>query len=128
MNIHRNFSKAIAIALVLGAAACSSSETRDTVDGAKDKLNQLGARAVAESFRTALKAKDLKDGQHQYDIVVINETIAALPGDPDVSRVVDSDGDLTDDDGKVQFNANGEAACVTISKTSDDTQVAGGNC
>lgn len=128
MNIHRNFSRAVAIAMVLGATACSSSETQNTVDGANDKLNQLGARAVAESFRTALKTKDLKNGQHQYDLVVINETVAALPGAPDVSGVVDGNGDLADDDGKVQFNSNGEAACVTISKTSDDTTVAGGKC
>jgi hypothetical protein len=112
----------------VGITACSREDRDRAVDEVDRAANQVGARAVAESFRVALEIRDLDDGERQYDVAVITAVVTGLPGDPDAVGVVDRDGDGADDDGKVQFRSNDESACVTISKTGEDTKVSDGSC
>jgi hypothetical protein len=124
------------VASVVVAVAClsfgaCSDDTKDKVkDAAKsvreDAENAAGTAAaygVAQSFRAAIKAKDLPDGTTARDVSVLNDVARDLPGDPDIRGITDSDGDGKDDDGRVEVHVGGQAACVTINADGSDTKV-----
>jgi hypothetical protein len=128
---------AVALTLLLGVAACSDDSGKSTGDRVKDAAsdvkdaateaaNDSAARVVAESFRTALKAKG--GGQSLRNITLLNDAKGTLPGSPDIEGITDSNGDGQDDDGKVQVSVNDGKACVTVPATGDLVDVNGGTC
>ncbi len=123
---------AASLLLLCGLAACSDDagsaqdKARDVANDVKETANDAAARAVAESFRAALKAKG--GGQSLRNITLPNDVDGSLPGDPDISGISDSDGDGQDDDGKVWVKVNDSNACVTVPATGDLVDVEGGSC
>ncbi|MCU1344686.1 MAG: hypothetical protein JWL70_952 [Acidimicrobiia bacterium] len=128
---------ALGLVCLLGVAACSDDSGKSTASkvqdqakqvagDVKDSANDAAARAVAESYRAALKAKG--GGQSLRTITLLNDVKGTLPGSPDISGITDGDGDGKDDDGKVQVKVNNGQACVTVPATGDLVDVTGGSC
>jgi hypothetical protein len=117
---------------LIAAGACDD-ETRDkaeeAVEDAKEKAREAGARGIAETYRASIKAQDAKEGAGAVrNVEVLRAAAEDLPGDPDVSRIADDDGDGRDDDGYVEVNVDDERACVTLPESGDDVDVSGGAC
>ena len=128
---------AVSAVCLLAVTACSDdsgksaadqvkSAAQDAASNVKETANEAAARAVAESYRAALKAKG--GGQPLRTVTLLNDVKNTLPGNPDISGITDSDGDGQDDDGKVQVKVNDGNACVTIPATGDLVDVNGGSC
>jgi hypothetical protein len=117
------------VVLAAGAlAGCGDDGDDDgVVDEAEQVLESAGALTVAESFRTALVAEDVGADVDRRNVTVLTETVDDLPGEPDVAGIADADGDGRDDDGKVEFLVDAEAACVTVA-ADGDVDVADGSC
>src|SRR3954453_20214476 len=92
---------ALSVACLLAGSACSDDSGKSAVDQAKDAAksaasnvkdtaNDAAARAVAESYRAALKAKG--GGKPLRTITLLNDAKGTLPGNPDISGITDSDG------------------------------------
>jgi hypothetical protein len=121
----------VAVGLLVGSAC--DDDTRDkaekTVDEAKEKAGEAGARASAEAFRTSLKAQDIEDANGGVrSVEALRSAAEDLPGDPDITGIADADGDGRDDDGYVQAKVGHESACVTLPVSGDDIDVSGGAC
>ncbi len=61
-------------------------------------------------------------------MAAIDEAVADLPGDPEVTGVEDGDGDGLDDDGKVGVTVDDEQACLTLPEEGEDTEVTSEAC
>lgn len=120
--------------LVVGAAACSdddssgSNGTRgdDPDDNAGEVAESAAARVVAEALRVVL-VEDDGPATDRRKVSVLQESVDDLPGRPDVSGIVDDDGDGLDDDGAVEVHVNSEVACLTVAEDGD-VDVTGGAC
>jgi hypothetical protein len=127
---------AVSLACLLCVVACSDDgksaadqvkdAAQDAANNVKETANDAAARAVAESYRAALKAKG--GGQPLRTITLLNDVKGTLPGSPDISGITDGNGDGQDDDGKVQVKVNDSQACVTVPATGDLVDVNGGSC
>jgi hypothetical protein len=124
---------AVALTCLVGVAACGDDSGKSATDqiksaasDVKESANQAAARALAESYRAALKAKG--PGQPLRTITLLNDVKGTLPGNPDISGIADGNGDGQDDDGKVEATVNDGHACVTIPATGDLVDVNGGAC
>lgn len=116
----------------LVAAGCGddddNADASDDVDNAvEDVAESAGARTVAEALRTTLVAEDLNDDEHPRDVAVIEEAVADLPGEPEVTGIEDTDGDGQDDDGNVEVHVDDEVACVSIA-ANGEVDSTGGTC
>jgi hypothetical protein len=125
----------VAAAAMFSFGACSDETKSKVKDAAKsareDAANAAGTAAAyteAQALRAALKAKDLKQGQTERDVSVLNQVVRDLPGDPKVTGIKDGNGDGKDDDGKVEVHVGDQAACLTISADGKDTNVDKGAC
>jgi hypothetical protein len=114
----------LAGAVAFFAAACDE----DTRDDVERRVEQAGARVTAEAFRGVLESKDLGDDENLRTVRVLRDSADDLPGSPTVDGIVDGDGDGEDDDGRVEFDVDGEKACVQIEADGDDVEVEGGAC
>jgi hypothetical protein len=116
-------------ALLVGACGDDNDDAGNgrIEDEAADVVESAGARVTAETLRAAIVAEDLQPGEHARDVVVIEEAVGDLPGEPDVSGIEDGDGDGQDDDGRVQVDVDNEAACLTIAENGE-VDVSGGGC
>ena len=123
--------------LALGSltVACSSETTdnaKDTIDSAADDAataaDQTQARIAAEALRTSLKSNGTADEEGIRSVAAIDEAVADLPGDPEVTGVEDGDGDGLDDDGKVGVTVDEEQACLTLPEEGEDTEVTSEAC
>jgi hypothetical protein len=146
-----------ALALLLGASACSDdtndkvsdaadsvgSDVSDGADSAGDDLGDaagdvredvedgagvVGARAQAEALRASLKGNDTANAEGVRSVAAIEQAAADLPGDVEVSGVEDTDGDGLDDDGRVQVDQGDQSACVILPPEGEDTTVESGAC
>lgn len=120
---------------VLLLGACSEEDRKNagsTVSSvqeeAADEVGEAGARAAAEAYRTALKVDDGGDDKGLRSVDVLQENSKDLPGDPEVLRIADDDGDGLDDDGKVEVKVSDKVACVTVPETGKEVDVADGAC
>ena len=116
--------------VVILAAGCGGNENDaddSLADDAEETAESAGARVVAEALRALMITDDLDDDQTRRDVDVIEETIADLPGDPDVIGIEDEDGDGQDDDGNIEVRVDQEIACMSIG-TNGDVDVSGGEC
>jgi hypothetical protein len=98
----------------------------DAADDVDEKVDEGLARAQAELLRERIK--DAADGDASLwpTITIIESAVGDLPSDPEVSGVVDNDGDGRDDDGKIGLTIDESHACVAIS--ADDIDVSGDAC
>jgi hypothetical protein len=122
----------LAVVGLIAGGACDD-DTRDkakeTVESAKEKAGEAGARAAAEAFRASLKARDTEDATGGVrNVEALREAAKDLPGDPEITGINDADGDGRDDDGYVQAKVADENACITLPQSSDDIDVTGGAC
>ena len=62
------------------------------------------------------------------NVEALREAAEDLPGDPEITRIADSDGDGRDDDGYVQAKVGDENAYVTLPESGNDIDVSGGAC
>jgi hypothetical protein len=106
------------------AGGCGDDDDDEAVEEAAESA---GARALAETFRVSLLARDLSEDERADDVEVLSDVAAGLPGDPDVSGIGDGDGDGRDDDAKVEVRVDGEAACVSI-EANGEVNVTGSGC
>lgn len=131
MRYTRAFLMALAVVGLVAAGACDD-DTRDkaeeTVQSAKEKAGEAGARATAEAFRASLKAQDDDVPGGVRNVEVLREAAKDLPGDPEITGIDDVNGDGRDDDGHVQAKVGDQKACITVPETGDDVDVAGGAC
>lgn len=142
----RLLAPAFALALLLGASACSD-DTNDKVSDAADSVGSdvsdaagdiredaedgagaVGARTQAEALRASLKGNDTADAEGVRSVAAINEAATDLPGDVEVTGVDDADGDGLDDDGRVQVDQGDQSACVILPAEGEDTTVENGAC
>lgn len=142
----RLLAPAFALALLLGASACSD-DTNDKVSDAADSVGSdvsdaagdiredaedgagaVGARTQAEALRASLKGNDTANAEGVRSVAAINEAAADLPGDVEVTGVDDADGDGLDDDGRVQVDQGDQSACVILPAEGEDTTVENGAC
>jgi hypothetical protein len=127
---------AVAAVALLAGGACdddaqdkAKEKAEDLKEKAGDKAGEAGARGTAEAFRVSLKAQETDDGAGGVrQVTVLQAAAEDLPGDLDITRIEDGDGDGIDDDGYVQFNVGDESACVTLPESGDDIDVSGGAC
>ena len=138
---------AVAFVLIAPFASACSSDTKenakdtaesvkedaqDNAEKAGDEIEQKGdeaqARTAAEDLRARIKANDTADEEGARSVAAINESLADVAGDPELSGLEDSDGDGLDDDGKVQVDVGDASACLTLPAEGEDTQVEGGTC
>lgn len=117
-------------ALSLGLAACDddtrdelADDARDVGEQVEDATGEASARAVAETLRGAIVADDLDGGASRRDVRVLEESIADLPGDPEVTGIDDGDGDGRDDDGVVEVRVGDQRACLQIAEPGADDDV-----
>jgi hypothetical protein len=119
-----------AVLLVAGGAACGDDDGGGRGDDPDDDLGEqaesAAARVVAEALRVVLVADDGPDTDRRT-VAVLEESVADLPGEPDVSGISDEDGDGLDDDGAVEVSVNDEVACLTVTEEGD-VDVTGGAC
>jgi hypothetical protein len=125
----------VAMLLTLGACGDSTSvsdkarsaadEARSAADDVRTKADEALARGQAEALRE--RVKDLANGDtgKWRDIALLRQAAKDLPGSPDVTGVVDDNGDGKDDDGHVEIVVNDSRACVAIDGQID---VHGGAC
>jgi hypothetical protein len=126
---------ALAGVVVLMTAGCSE-DTKDKAgdvgeslkEDAKDNTGKLAAFAVAETFRSSLKANAAAMEEGLRSMAALEEVKEDIPGNPDITEIKDDDGDGLDDDGKVLIKASDKFACVIIPETGDDTEVKEGAC
>lgn len=128
---------AVAAAALLSvmAVACSEddkNEARETATSlgqeVDERADQSSARFQAEALRGLIKEDDRTPDQGARAVVVIQESVEELPGDPEVAGVADADGDGLDDDGLVEVRSDQQAACLTIPGSGDEIEVSGGAC
>jgi hypothetical protein len=121
---------ALVAALVAGCGDDSSggkaSGGDDPDDNAKEVAESAGARVVAEALRVVIWADKGPDTDRRK-VDVLNESVADLPGRPEVTGISDDDGDGLDDDGKVEVHVKSEVACLSISEAGR-VDVTGGAC
>ena len=122
----------LAVAGLMAAGACDD-DTRDkakeTVESAKEKVGEAGARAAAEAYRASVKAHDTDEASGGVrNVEALRVVVKDLPGDPEITGIDDRDGDGRDDDGYVQATVGDETACITLPETGDDIDVSGGAC
>jgi hypothetical protein len=117
-----------------GLAACdddTSDRVEETVESvgeqAEDAAGSAGARAAAEAMRAALEAENLDANQTARDVAVLQEAVADLPGEPEVTGIQDADGDGKDDDGKVEAIVGDQRACLTV-EDNGEISVSGEAC
>ncbi|MGH8979232.1 MAG: hypothetical protein ACRDV7_14225 [Acidimicrobiia bacterium] len=119
--------------LVGGAAACGGNDddVDDALDSAREQAEDVagsaGARVAAEAMRGVLQAEALAPGETLRTMTVLQESADDLPGDPTVTGIEDADGDGKDDDGKVEFAAGDQRACVTVADNGE-ISVSGDAC
>ena len=123
---------ALAVVGLIAGGACDD-DTRDkakeTVESAKDKVGEAGARAAAEAYRASLKAHDTDDASGGVrNVEALRVVVKDLPGDPEITGIDDADRDGRDDDGYVQATVGDKNACITLPETGDDIDVSGGAC
>ena len=123
MTGRRIFALVAASALALGLAACDddtrdeiADDARDVREEVEDVAGETSARAVAETLRGAILAEDLDGGASRRDIDVLEESVADLPGEPEVTGIEDGDGDGRDDDGIVEVQVGDQRACLQIAE------------
>ena len=111
-----------------GLAACGDDDTAgdDPDNGPGEVAESAAARVVAEALRVVL-VEDDGPATDRRKVSVLQETVDDLPGTPDVSGIVDDDGDGLDDDGNVDVHVNGETACLSVADDGD-VDVTGGAC
>jgi hypothetical protein len=121
----------LVVAALVGGMMLACSDSNNDGDADIDEVGEAtesaGARSVAEALRLVLVEDDLDADQHVRDIDVLQESVADLPGYPDVQGIADEDGDGKDDDGKVEVLVNDEVACMSIAMDGD-VDVTGGEC
>jgi hypothetical protein len=121
---------AAGLATVLAAGlvtGCGDDSTDDPDQSLGEAAESAGARGVAEALRLVLVEDDLGPNQTERDVDVLQESVDDLPGDPEVTGIVDDDGDGVDDDGKVEVHVNSEVACMSVA-IDGDVDVTGGAC
>jgi len=118
--------------LVAGCASETTDKTGDAVESARDDVStgadEAQARSIVEALRASIKGNATADEKGVRSVAALQEAADDLPGDPAISGIDDADGDGLDDDGKVQANVGGSAACLTLPATGEDTTVKGGAC
>lgn len=119
-----------ATGLALGLAACDddsrdeiADDARDLGEQVEDAAGEASARAVAESLRGAIVADDLDGGASRRDVDVLEESVADLPGEPEVTGIEDGDGDGRDDDGLIEVRVGDQRACLQIAEPGADDDV-----
>jgi hypothetical protein len=122
----------LAVVGLMAAGACDDDtrgKAKETVESAKQKAGEAGARAAAEAFRASLKAQDADNATGGVrNAAALQDAAKDLPGDPEITGINDADGDGRDDDGYVQAKVGDENACITLPESGDDIDVSGGAC
>jgi hypothetical protein len=95
---------------------------------AEENTGKLAAYALAETFRSSLKANAAAKEEGLRSIAALEEVEQDMPGKPDISGIQDDDHDGQDDDGKVLVKVNDKMACVIIPATGDNTDIEEGPC
>jgi protein involved in sex pheromone biosynthesis len=121
--------------VTLMVAGCSE-DTKDKAgevgeslqEDAENNSGKLAAYALAETFRSTLKANAAGKEEGLRSMAVLEEVQSDMPGDPEISEIKDDDKDGFDDDGNVLVTARDQVACVVIPETGTDTQVKEGAC
>jgi hypothetical protein len=113
---------------VAGLTACGDDDSAgdDADNGPAEVAESAAARVVAEALRVVL-VEDDGPATDRRKVDVLQESVDDLPGTPDVSGIVDDDGDGLDDDGNVDVHVNGETACLSVADDGD-VDVTGGAC
>lgn len=123
---------ALAVVGLIAGGACDDNtrdKAKETVESAKEKAGEAGARAAAEAYRASLKAHFTDDATGGVrNVEALREAARDLPGDPEITGIDDADGDGRDDDGHVQAKVGNENACITLPESGDDIDVSGGAC
>jgi hypothetical protein len=128
LRLRRAGATLVAAGLAAGLfVGCGDDDTDDPDQSLGEVAESAGARGVAEALRLALIEDDLGPDQTERDVDVLQESVDDLPGDPDVTGIVDDDGDGRDDDGKVEVHVNSEVACMSVA-IDGDVDVTGGAC
>jgi hypothetical protein len=123
-------------------ASCSDDDedaVGDAVDEAGERLesavtevegaiDDAGARVAAEAFAAAVDTDEDAASDGSTSMAVIEENIADLPGEPEVTGVEDADGDGADDDGLIGFVVDEDESCVELSPDSGEASVLDGPC
>ncbi|MCU1454547.1 MAG: hypothetical protein JWN46_2693 [Acidimicrobiales bacterium] len=124
----------VACTLLL-APACSKAtrdKAKDTLKSAQQDaqvaLDKAAPRVEAEALRAALKVDPTARSQGVRSVKALRDAATKVPGHPQITGIVDANGDGKDDDGKVQVNAKGYAACLILPATGTDTTVKSGPC
>lgn len=94
----------------------------------EEPLEELGARAAAETVRANLRTRDLDEGDNLRDISVLEAAVEDLPGSPEASGLEDTSGDGQDDDGLVEIRVGNESACLSVGEDNETVDVTGGAC
>lgn len=121
---------AVVIPLAFGLMAGCGDDDDDPADepnDAEDVTESAAVRVVAEALRVTVAAEDLEEGEHPRDVAILEEAVADLPGEPEVSGIEDGDGDGRDDDGLLEVHVDEEVACVSVSDAGE-VDVTGGAC
>lgn len=130
MTGRRSFALLAVAGLTLGLAACDddtrdeiADDARDLRETVEDAAGETSARAIAETLRGLILADDLDGGASRRDVDVLEESVAELPGDPEVTGIEDTDGDGRDDDGVVEVRVGDQRACLVIAEPGEGDDV-----
>jgi hypothetical protein len=88
----------------------------DVREDAEDLAGEAGARAAAEAMRGILLAHDAGE---RREVAVLQDAAGDIPGDPEVTGIVDADGDGRDDDGAVTVAVGDQVSCLSVSDSGD---------
>jgi hypothetical protein len=118
----------VLVFFLVGVTACGDDDTAgdDADNGPAEVAESAAARVVAEALRVVV-VEDDGPATDRRKVDVLQESVDDLPGTPDVSGIVDDDGDGLDDDGNVDVHVNGETACLSVADDGD-VSVTGGSC
>ena len=87
---------------------------------------------MAEAIRLDLKRGGTAEKLGLRSVVALRKSADAVvskaPDNPQVSGIVDSNGDGKDDDGKLQVTVNGRSACLQVPALGTNTEVHNGVC
>jgi len=120
----------VPIAVVaLGVVALGCDEAEEVGEDIQEGVEDVTARATAETFRGAIRNQDTDDATGGVrNIDALNSAADDIPGDPDIVGIEDTTGDGVDDDGLVEIRVDDQRACVELPESGNEIDVTGDPC